>query len=102
MSFVYAGIAVGTTALTAQQGDAAQRRAGNAASRAKRAEQARTARISRGREDINRIFGEQFTSDFYSGIEKDYGDWAMPQLNRQAAAGSAIRLRTSWGSRDWS
>jgi hypothetical protein len=62
------------------QADEAKR----AARQAKRAEVERQARIERGRQDIRRIFGEQFTPDFYTGIERDYTNMQMPLLNRQS------------------
>ena len=51
---------------------------------ARRVETERQDRITRGRADIERIFGTTYTPEFYAGVEKDYRDWAMPQLNRQS------------------
>lgn len=81
MSFVYSSVAM--AAYGAYQGEEARRDASRNARQAARAEAERQARINRGREDIRRIFGEQFTPEFYEGVERDYRNWAMPQLQRQ-------------------
>lgn len=64
-------------------GGGAEKEARRARRAAEQAERERQDRIRRGREDINRIFGSTYTPEFFAGVEKNYVDWAMPQLNRQ-------------------
>ena len=69
--------------LTDLFGGGVQKEAKRAKKEAERAEQERQSNIARGREDINRIFGETFSPEFFAGISQNYSDWAMPQLERQ-------------------
>jgi len=46
-------------------------------------EEARQKRIRQGTEDINRVFDEGFTPDFYDAQTKAYEGFALPELNRQ-------------------
>lgn len=53
------------------------------AERAREAEEARQARIRQGTENINQVFDENFTPQFYNDQAKAYRQYAMPQVNEQ-------------------
>ena len=72
--------------LTDLFGGGAVKEAKRARKEAERAELERQNNISRGREDIGRVWGETFTPDFFENISKEYTAWAMPQLERQNEA----------------
>lgn len=53
------------------------------AEKAREAEEARQARIRQGTENINQVFDENFTPQFYNDQSKAYRQYAMPQVNEQ-------------------
>lgn len=56
---------------------------GNEAAIARQQEQERQATIRSGTAEIDRIFGDQFTDDFYKKRTDAYVDYAKPQLDDQ-------------------
>lgn len=47
---------------------------------ARREEQERQARIRQGTRQIDTVFGNNFTDDFYNGLRQSYLDYSSPQL----------------------
>ena len=59
--------------------------ASDAAAQQRADEQARQERIRTGTASINKTLDNQFTSDFYDRMRRNYDDYALPQLDKQYA-----------------